>query len=310
MHFLAIEIGGSKLQVCVGDASAQILERQRFNVQRERGSEGIREQIASVLPDLIKRWQPEAVGVGYGGPVDWRTGLVTCSHHVAGWENFPLGDWLHERTELHVVVENDANVAALGEALYGAGRSYSPVFWVNCGSGVGGGLVVDGAIYHGASPGETEIGHIRLDRDGTIVEDRCSGWAVDRAVVTAVKEAPDSVLAQIVNQSMPGCEARHLKEALAKGCEVADRVLTKAMDDLAFALSHVVQLLNPQTIIIGGGLCLLGEPLRERLAKALPRWIMQALRPGPFVQIAALGEDAVPTGALALAARSFHSIAK
>ena len=298
MHFLAIEIGGTKLQVCAGTADGAIVARVRFAVDRAGGGEGIRAQIIGALPDLIAKWSPRAIGVGYGGPVDWKTGRIKCSHHIAGWDNFPLGDWLREGTSLPVFVENDANVAALGEAVHGAGRDANPVLWVNSGSGVGGGLVVDGHIYHGAVPGEIEIGHIRLERDGTIVEDRCSGWAVDRAVRDAVKEDPQSVLAQLAAKSEPG--ARILAPAIAAGCPFADRILTGAMDELAFALSHAVQLLHPEMIVVGGGLGLIGEPLRARLAAALPRWVMDAFAPGPRIELAALGEDAVPVGALAL----------
>ena len=298
MHFLAIEIGGSKLQVCAGTAEGAIVDRKRFTVDRAAGGEGIRAQIAGALPGLIAQWSPQAIGVGYGGPVDWKTGRITCSHHVEGWNDFPLGDWLRKRTSLPVFVDNDANVAALGEALHGAGRGANPVFWINSGSGVGGGLVVDGRLYHGAAPGETEIGHVRLDREGTIVEDRCSGWAVDRAVRAAIEKAPQSELARCASNSQP--DARCLAPAIAAGCPVADRVLTDAMNDMAFALGHVVQLLHPEVIVIGGGLSLLGEPLRERLAAALPRWVMDAFLPGPRVALAALKEDAVPVGGLAL----------
>ena len=298
MTFLAIEIGGTKLQVCAGGADGSIFDRLRFAVDRAAGGEGIRAQIAGALPELIAKWQPHAIGVGYGGPVDWKTGRIKCSHHVAGWNDFPLGEWLRERAGMPVFVENDANVAALGEALHGAGRGANPVFWVNSGSGVGGGLVVDGRLYHGAVPGEMEIGHVRIERDGAIVEERCSGWAVDRAVLAAVEMEPQSVLARCAAGAKP--DARCLTQAIAAGCAVADRILTEAMNELAFALSHVVQLLHPEVIVVGGGLSLLGEPLRARLAAALPRWVMDAFAPGPRVALAALGEDAVPVGALAL----------
>lgn len=297
-HFLAIEIGGSKLQVCAGTADGVIAERKRFIVDRAAGGEGIRTQIAGALPGLIAQWKPQAIGVGYGGPVDWKTGRITCSHHIEGWNDFPLGDWLRERTGLPVFVDNDANLAALGEALHGAGRGANPVFWINSGSGVGGGLVAEGRLYHGAAPGETEIGHVRLDRDGTIVEDRCSGWAVDRAVRAAIEKAPHSELARCAANSQP--DARCLAPAITAGCPVADRVLTDAMNDMAFALSHVVHLLHPEVIVVGGGLSLIGEPLRERLAATLPRWVMDAFLPGPRVTLAALKEDAVPVGGLAL----------
>ena len=297
-HFLAIEIGGSKLQLCAGTCAGEIVERVRFGVDKVAGGEGIRERIADVLAGMIALWNPLAIGVGYGGPVDWRTGVITCSHHIAGWNDFPLGEWLHVLTGLPVFIDNDGNTAALGEALHGAGRGADPVFWVNSGSGVGGGLVVGGRLYHGAKPGEMEIGHVRLDRSGTTVEDRCSGWAVDRAVRAAVEREPHSILARHAMKGAPG--ARCLAPALSEGCRVADRVLTEAMEDLAFGLSHVVQLAHPEVIVVGGGLSLLGEPLRERLARALPRWTMEAFSPGPRIELAGLKEDSVPVGALAL----------
>ena len=302
MHLLAIEIGGSKLQLVSGDETGRILDRRRFAVERARGGEGIRAQIAEALPDLIARWRPRAIGVGYGGPVDWKTGRIAKSYHIAGWSDFPLADWLTSITQLPSFVENDANVAALGEALHGAGVGCDPVFWVNIGSGVGGGLVVNGRLYHGAVPGEIEIGHVRLDRDGTIVEDRCSGWNIDRRILQEVAAKPDAPLAQLVAASEPGCEARHLAAALAQGDPLAQTILDDVLENLAFALSHAVQLLHPEVIVVGGGFSLIGEPVRASLEKALPKFIMDAFLPGPKIALAALREDAVPVGALALAA--------
>lgn len=302
MHLLAIEIGGTKLQLCAGTAAGEIVDRYRLDVNRSAGGAGIRAQIAETMPRLLERWQPKAIGVGYGGPVDWQTGRVRCSHQVEGWNDFPLGEWLREQTGLPAFVDNDANVGGFGEALHGAGRGASPVLWVNSGTGVGGGLVVGGRIYHGALPGEVEVGHVRLDRSGVIVEDRCAGPAVDKRVREAVVIHPESVLAREVAAGLRGGEARFLTTALARGCPVADQLLTEVMEDLAFGLSHAVHLLHPEVIVFGGGLSLIGEPLRERLARALPRWIMEAFQPGPRVALAALREDAVPVGALALAA--------
>ena len=301
MHLLAIEIGGSKLQLVAGNENGLILDRRRFTVEREKGGEGIRAQIAGALPDLIARWQPQAVGVGYGGPVDWRSGRIAKSYHIEGWSDFPLREWLASTTRLPAFVENDANVAALGEALHGAGTGFDPVLWVNIGSGIGGGLVVSGRLYHGAVPGEVEIGHLRLDREGTIVEDRCSGWNIDRRILKEVAAQPDSLLAKLVGAAPPGCEARHLGAAIAQGDEVARNILDDALGSLAFALSHAVQLLHPEIIVVGGGLSLIGEPVRAFLEMALPKFIMDAFLPGPKIALAALREDAVPVGALALA---------
>jgi glucokinase len=301
MSILGIEIGGTKLQLVAGNQHGEIHDRRRLTVDRTAGGEGIRAQIAAALPELIAAHSPQAIGVGFGGPVDWRTGRICCSHQIAGWHDFELGEWLRQKTGLPVFVDNDANVAALGEALHSAGRGLNPVFWINMGSGVGGGLVVDGRIYHGATPGEAEIGHVRLDKSGTILEQRCSGWAADRRIREAVAGAPDSALARLcIGQS--GGEARHLAPALAANDPLAHRLLSEVADDLAFALAHVVQLFHPEVIVVGGGLSLVGEPLRSAIAAALPCYVMDSFQPGPKIRLAGLGEDSVPVGALALAA--------
>lgn len=301
MSLLGIEIGGTKLQIVVGDGSARIVERHRLTVDKARRGEGIREQIAATVKQLRAKLTFTAVGVGFGGPVDIGTGKICCSHQIEGWSEFPLGDWLRDLAGAPVVLDNDANMAALGEAAHGAGVGTNPVFYVTLGSGVGGGLVVDRRIYHGLKPGESEIGHVRLDKAGTTVESRCSGWAVDGVIRDAVRHAPTSPLGQLVGVNSRAGESRHLAAALVKNDPLAQAILSATADDLAFGLSHVVQLMHPEVIILGGGLSLVGEPLRSAVEEALSRYVMEAFAPGPKVRLATLLEDAVPVGALALA---------
>lgn len=300
MNLLGIEIGGTKLQLVLGDEAGVIRLRRRLTVAREAGAEGIRQQIARAIPELLGGSPVDAVGVGFGGPVDWRTGKICCSHQIAGWSEFDLSGWLRELTGAPVFVDNDANVAALGEAVRGAGVGYDPAFYVTMGSGIGGGLVTGGGIYHGAAPGESEIGHVRLDRSGTTVESRCSGWAVDVRIQELKVREPDSVLASLIGDEHGG-EAKHLATALKQGDATANQLLRELAEDLAFGLSHVVHLFHPQVIVLGGGLSGVGEPLRAAVEHALRGFTMEAFAPGPDTRLAALGEDAVPAGALCLA---------
>ncbi len=300
-HYLAVEIGGTKLQVALGDGAGLIEERWRAEVRPEWGGEGIREQLAKIIEEVLVSREINAVGVGFGGPVDWGAGTICCSHQIRGWSEFPLADWIRERTGVRVFVENDANVAALGEALNGAGKGMDPVFYTTLGSGVGGGLVVRGRIYHGARPGESEIGHLRLDRAGAIVESRCSGWAVDARIRDEIRRNPTSLLSEMC-RGMERGEARHLGLAVEAGDQLACSILKDTAEDLAFALSHVIHLMHPSVLVVGGGLSLLGEPLRDKIARALPCYVMEAMHPVPEVRLAALGEDSVPVGALLLAA--------
>lgn len=298
---IGIEIGGTKLQLVAGQTNGGILHRRKLSVNPARGAEGIREQIAEYLPTLMSSSEVRAIGVGFGGPVDWTKNRICRSHQIEGWSEFDLGGWLAQISGVRVRVDNDANVAALGEAQLGAGKGLNPVFYVTLGSGVGGGLVVDGRIYHGASPGEAEIGHVRLDRQGTIVEGSCSGWAVDGRIRDLKKSDPGSVLCKMPGFGQGG-EAKHLPEALKQGDAAARRILSEITQDLAFGLSHVVHLFHPQVIVLGGGLSGIGEPLRQGMEQTMPDFIMEAFRPGPRIALAALGEDAVPAGALLLAA--------
>jgi glucokinase len=306
---LGIEIGGTKLQLAVLDPGGQIHERIRFAVDRAAGAEGIRGQISGALPGLVARWKPAAIGVGYGGPVDWRSGRIACSHHIAGWSGFPLAEWLTASSGLPAFVENDANTAALGEALFGAGKGAEPVLWMNSGSGVGGGLVSGGMIYHGAPPGEMELGHLRLERTGTITEDLCSGWTLDRKIREAAKADSTGTLARkLSGWTCEGGEARVLAPALAQGDPAARRILEEVADSMAYALSHAVHLLHPEVVVLGGGVALLGEPLRARIESSLSEWLMEAFHPGPSIRLAALMEDAVLIGAMAVAVQRLPSL--
>jgi glucokinase len=306
--FIGIEIGGSKLQLVAGGANCRVTHRVRKTV--ERGADGPRicAQIDEGLAELRERIHTpvKSIGVGFGGPVDRRGGRIVRSHQVAGWENFPLRDWLSERAErVPVIVENDSNAATLAEAVAGAGLGFETVFYCNFGSGVGGGLVTCGGLpYHGAPPGEMEFGHLRLNPEGVTVESKCSGWAVDERIRVECARAPrDSTLARLVAMD-PGSESRHLAAAMGAGDLVAERVLNDVAADIGFALSHVVHLAHPDVVVLGGGLALVGERFRAAVAEALRPLVMEAFLPPPWVALAALGEDAVPVGALHLAARA------
>src|SRR5437867_3220474 len=108
--YFGIEIGGTKLQIIAADELLKIHERLRFSVERGLGAAGIRKQIEQALSALRQRWQPLAVGIGFGGPVDWKTGRTRCSHHIAGWSEFELGPWVSQLAEAPVTVDNDANM--------------------------------------------------------------------------------------------------------------------------------------------------------------------------------------------------------
>jgi glucokinase len=205
-----------------------------------------------------------------------------------------------------VFIDNDANVAALGEAVYGAGREHQVVFYMTIGSGIGGGLVVNRQIYHGAFPGEVEVGHIRLNKDGQTLEEHCSGWAVDKKIREAIVAEPGGLIAELVGTCTKG-EAKFLKIAADKGDSKAIEILKSTADDLAFGLSHVVHLFHPEVIIIGGGLSLIGQQLTDEICSKLRTYILKSFLPAPQIKTASLGQMVVPMGALELAKAGYNN---
>jgi glucokinase len=298
--YLGVEIGGTKLQVVLGNDNASIIDRRRYNVDKAAGGAGIRKQIAQAAADFLHNHRITSAGIGFGGPIDWKTGRISCSHHIEGWADFEIARWMEDLVHAPVKVDNDASVAALAESVLGAGKNHNPVFYVTLGSGVGGGLVVDGEIFHGATPGEAEIGHVRLNKSGVTVEQRCSGWSVDKRIREALPNHSGSVLAKLIGKTQ-GAESKHLAKAIEAGDKLAREILEETAEDLALALSHTTHLIHPEIIILGGGLSLIGELLREAVHRHHKKFIMRAFLPGPEIRIAALVEDVVPIGALLLA---------
>lgn len=302
------------MQLFAADGSGQVQQRFRYEVDKKKGANGILDVITQTLRQLH---QPAtAVGVGFGGPVNSDTGQISTSYQIEGWAGLNLMNWFTEQTQAQTIrIENDANVAALGEALHGAGRGYRHVFYVTVGSGIGGGMVVDGQIYHGAMPGEAELGHLWLvppgddsqgvSTPGQTLEETCSGWAIDRQIRDLLPQLPtDSPLRKLVeaatNEGHVGGEARFLHPAYEQGDTVARMLIEQVGSVLALGLSHATHLFHPQVIVLGGGLSLIGEPLRVAVKTALERFVMKAFRPAPLVFLAQLREEAVPIGALAM----------
>ena len=298
--YLGIEIGGTKLQLSLVDTDGNTIQNVRNLVDAADGSAGIQTKIAEAIRDTLPLAEITAIGVGFGGPVNWQTGLVRLSHQVNGWADFDVKGWLGTLTGKPVFIENDANVAALAEAVYGAGKEYDKVFYMTIGSGIGGGMIINREIYHGNMPGEAEVGHICLDKKGTTLESQCSGWAVDKKVRKHIKKHPKGLLASMKNKVV-GPEASFLLAALSQNNKAAVKIVDEITDDLALALSHVVHLFHPEIIIIGGGLSFLDHHLCAPLNSKLPKYVMKAFLPVPLVCVATLGESAVPTGAAELA---------
>ena len=302
--FIGIEIGGTKLQIVVSNDDLEITQRFRFTVNYERGAIDIQEKIKVAIDKILKTNNVKGIGVGFGGPINWQTGEIAQSFHVKGWTNFNIKHWLSVTYKVPIFVENDANVAALGEAMQGAGLHKNPIFYVTVGSGIGSGLVVDKKIYHGQKMGEAEFGHIRLDKNGTVLQDVCSGWAIDAQIRKKMEDEPKSSFTQAV-KNLPiynekqGGETKYLTYLLDSD-PFAKELLQTVTDNIAFALSHAVHLFHPEIIIIGGGVSLMGEIFVNQIHENLKRYVMDAFQPVPNVVLAHLEQEVVPVGALNL----------
>jgi glucokinase len=304
--FIGIEIGGTKLQLVTSDDAGTIMERLRYSINAANGANGIKQQISEGLQKLLAANTIRSIGVGFGGPVDWKTGEIQLSHQIEGWGNFNMKNWLQKLSGLPVSIDNDANTAALAEATKGCGKGFDNVFYTTIGSGIGGGLVVNKRIYHGRTPGEVEFGHIKLDKSGTTLESKCSGWAVNNTIRNHIQKNPNSRLSTL-SKNIAKPEAFLLTPALDEKDPDAIAIVDDIADNLAFALSHVVHLFNPAIIVIGGGLSLLKEHLISPISEKLPRYLLKALLPAPPIVTASLGEDVVPIGAIELARNAFKN---
>ena len=305
--FAGIEIGGTKLQIIYEDDNGDIIDRLRTTINPEKGADSLRKQIENNVAAFTKHSTLTAIGVGFGGPVDREKGKIFESFQVKGWSGFELKDWFRTWTGVPVIIENDANIAALGEATRGAGVDYQRVFYITAGSGVGSGYVINQQLYLGAKPAEMEFGHLKINMSGLEVEQKCSGWAINNEIRRRVQSNPSSQLANLVNAD-PGHEARHLSGALKNNDFIAQEILTDACEVFAFAISHVIHLLSPDIVIIGGGLSLIGKPLISEIQLHIQKYLMEIFRPGPPIVLAALGEEVVPLGAIEFAKRTIKTI--
>ena len=309
--FLGIEIGGTKLQLGLGRGDGELLALWRGPVDAAAGGEGIRKQIVAAIPELlakavVDRGQLRGVGVGFGGPTDDETQRVIKSHHVAGWHDFPLAGWLSDVIGLPTVICNDADVAGLAEARHGAGRGLSPIFYITVGTGIGGGLVIDGEIYRGVGKGACEIGHLLVpDPDDParkeILETFAAGWGIE---ARAARLEQRGAFADVPARPLT---VRALADAARRGHPASQRLVRQAVGSLALALRQLITLLCPRRIVIGGGVSLMGDDLFfDPLRQMIHEREFEAFAGYTDIAPAALGEAVVVHGALALARQTFR----
>ncbi|MBI1918030.1 MAG: ROK family protein [Planctomycetes bacterium] len=323
MKYIGIEIGGTKLQLGVGAGDGVLAGLWRGPVDVAAGPEGIRRQIVAAVPELLQRagidrGELKGAGIGFGGPVDDATCTVIKSHQVEGWDDFPLADWVSDLIGLPAVLGNDADVAGLAEALFGAGKGLSPIFYITIGSGIGGGLIINGEIYRGVGRGAAEIGHLQfttywLKDSQTIynsptdtLEQLASGWGIAETAKRCIRDERPirSLLYSRAEDDKRPLTANDVAAAARQGDAVAESILNTSIGYLADAICHVIALLCPRRIVLGGGVSLMGEKLLfDPLRRLVAERVFGSFAGLTDIVPAALGEEVVVHGALALARR-------
>ena len=317
-QFLGIEIGGTKLQLGVGTGDGPPFTAfRRLDVDAARGAAGIRQQIEQAGREFLQEAPFQAVGFGFGGPINGPAGIVTTSHQIEGWDNFPLSEWCSKTLGVPTYLGNDCDMAALAEARFGGGRGKRSVFYVTVGTGVGGGLVLDGALFGSDRPAIAEIGHLRPGLEATeptqTIESIASGRGIEAGIREVLAKSPANdrhaaSLLEICNRDPRHLTGKLVADAAATGNPLARRVIDRACQALGWGIAQVITLLAVEVVIVGGGVSLAGEavffaPLRRHVHQ----YVFPPLRSSYEIVSAQLGEEVVVHGAVAMAAARYHA---
>jgi len=310
--YMGLDVGGSKISAALVDTKGQmsLLRRQSTPPDGKLAQElliemgqGLQEHADAGGATIV------GVGMGFGGPVDYPSQRVRRSHHTEGWDiNLPLAQTVGEQLGLPTRIDNDANTAALGEALFGAGKGKERILYINVGTGIGGALVRNQQIYHGAHSNAGEIGHCIVQKDGPecacghrgCLEALASGTAMGQAAVRALEENPDleTSLKNVPREEITG---ELVGDMAVEGDELCRRIVAEAADWLALAAANACNLWDPDAVIIGGGVSSTGETLMEPLRESFRRYATSPQNEETDLYIARLGYDAGVIGAAALA---------
>lgn len=307
---LALDYGGTKHTVALAAPG----ERRWREVRRVFSPPGADarydiETMHALARQLLGDAQPAAIGVSFGGPVDAAGGVVRLSHHVPGWENVPLRAILEAEFGAPASVDNDANVAALGEGRFGAGQGYDSLLYITVSTGVGGGWILNGEIWHGAEGMAGEIGHTVVDPAGPFctcgkrgcLERLASGLYIAQRAREWLDSQPGrgQVLRRLIGDDLAAVTAQLVSQAAAQGDDLAWQALEVAARALGIGIGNAANLVNPQRFILGGGVTKAGE----RYWEIVRRVARETAMPEVHLDVvpAALGDDAPLWGAFVLA---------
>lgn len=316
---LGVDIGGTKVAVGLVDATGEIRAQSRTPMvtagDPRKGLDAVSQAIDALFAKLDNQPKIDGIGVCAPGPLNPFTGVIINPPNLKIWHNYPLADEMRGRYGVEIRIDNDANAAALAETKWGAARGYKKVFYATVGTGIGTGIVFDGKIYHGHTGAAGEGGHVGIDIHGPrcncgkrgCIETLAAGPGIARRARQKLSAFPNSLLLEMAGGNPEEVTSHMVAKAYAKGDQAAREVMQETLDMLAYWLGTIIDLLDPDVIVVGGGVSLMLGPFLNDIRE---RWKGACLNPDPMsiplVQ-ARYGEDAGIAGAAALCELGGHS---
>jgi glucokinase len=308
-NVLAVDIGGTRFRTGLFDEKGRRLVVLEGDTDRTAGRDWMLSQIDARCRELIAQTDApiRACGVSFGGPVDFRGQRVT-SVHSAGWQNFELGRWVERTLGLPCQLDNDANAGALGEYHYGAGRGAMSMVYITISTGIGSGIVQDGKLIRGKDCMAGEIGHIPVSDSGArcscggrgCLESFSSGGAIETRAREWAERRPEQVAQMVEFSGGPIITAKGLMQAAAHGDAASSHILRETTRWLARGLLMIIRILNPDIIVLGGGVAQSGTILLEYLRGFLDELSSPAFTYSTKIVTAELGNYSPLYGAAAL----------
>ena len=309
---LGVDIGGTKVAVGIVDRQGKILAQTRQPMVANRTAEEGLNAVLCAIDSMRSsaRMEIEGIGICAPGPLDPERGVVLNPPNVPCWRNFPLAEKVSAKYSVPVKVDNDANAAALAETLWGAARGFRYVFYATIGTGIGSGIVLDGSIYHGKTGSAGEGGHVSIDYRGPVcacgkrgcIEILAAGPAIGLRARTKVAADParGSLLLSLANGDLAAVTSEKVARAYAQGDALAKEILLETVELLEPWLGNIVDLFDPDVIVIGGGVAAMLQPSFEEMKRRLPVWCVNPHAAEIPLVMAHYGADAGIAGGAAL----------
>jgi glucokinase len=309
-YYIGIDLGGTNIKAGLVNTKGEVIDEREIRTEAEKGPDHVLDRIGRMAKSFQSACEEgvhiAGLGVGVPGQVDTAEGIVQEAPNLPGWKQVKVRKELKSRVNIPASVDNDANLAALGEFAFGAGRGIHEMLMVTLGTGVGGGLILGGRVYHGAMGGAGEFGHMVIERNGPVCNCGRRGcieaFIGTRGLLQAVKDRLEkgrkSPLSAIPEQSRT---PKDISEAAESGDALAREVLREAGDALGVALGSVANLLNIERVVVGGGVAKAGDLILNPAREAMKRTALAVSRETVSLVPALLGNRAGLTGASRLA---------